>query len=65
VSGYREESSLDLRPTTQYLDIYEQIQQGQLADLTANDFEVALSLEKVISASLFSLDIDQDVFKIP
>ena len=65
VSGYREENSLELHPTTQYLDIYERIRQGQVTDLQANDFEVVLPLDKVISANLFSLDLDQDVFKIP
>jgi hypothetical protein len=65
VSGYREEGSLELRLTTQYLDIYERIRQGQMSHLKADDFEVALPLEKVVSANLFSLDIDQDVFKLP
>jgi hypothetical protein len=65
VSGYRDEQTLELRLTTQYLDAYEQIRQGVMTGLQANDFETVLPLRAVVSANFFALDIDQDIFKMP
>lgn len=65
LSGHRDEQTLELRLTTQYLDAYEQVRSGALPDLEAADFETVLPMEKVISANLFALEIDQNIFKMP
>ena len=65
ISGYREEENLSLKLTTQYLNVYDQINAGTIRGLKANDFEVVLPLEKVVSANLFELALDQDAFKMP
>lgn len=65
LSGYRKEDDLSLEFTTQYLDAYDQIEAGTIQSVEAEDFEVVLPLEKVISANLFELELDQDVFQIP
>lgn len=65
LSGYRKEDDLSLKFTTQYLDVYNRIDAGDIQSVKAKDFEVVLPLEKVVSANLFELDLDQDVFKIP
>lgn len=65
LSGYRDEQTLELRVTTQYLDAYDQVRAGALPGLKAADFETVLPMEKVISANLFALEIDQNIFKMP
>ncbi|CAN5841534.1 hypothetical protein BH23ACT11_BH23ACT11_23930 [soil metagenome] len=64
VSGYRDEQTLDLHLTTQYFEILEKVRSGTVYGLNANDFEVMLPLENVVSVGLFSLAIDQKLFKI-
>ena len=65
LTGYRREDDLSLEFTTQYLDAYDQVEAGTMRGLEAEDFEVILPLEKVVSGNLFELDIDQEVFKLP
>ena len=64
-SGYRDEQTLELKLTTQYSGVYERIEAGEYSDLQVEDFDTILPLEEVESANLFSLEIDQDLFKIP
>lgn len=64
LSGYRREDDLVLVRTTQYLNVYDRIKSGTIKGMEANDFEVVLPLEKVVSANLYELVLDQDVFKI-
>ncbi len=65
LSGYREEEDLSLRFTTQYLDAYDRVELGAIRNLKAEDFEVVLPFEKVVSANLFDLALGQDVFEMP
>lgn len=65
ISGYRKEDDLSLERTTQYLNVYDQINRGVIKGLKAREFEVVLPLEKVVSANLYELALDQDVFKMP
>lgn len=64
ISGYRKEEDLSLERTTQYLNVYDQINRGTIRGLKAEEFEVVLPLEKVVSANLFELVLGQDVFKV-
>jgi hypothetical protein len=64
VSGYRDEQTLELNLTTQYFEILEKVRNESIDGLKANDFEVMLPLENVVSVGLFSLAIDQQLFKI-
>ena len=50
--------------TTQYLDVYDRIQTGEIVGLEADDFETVLPLADVAYANLFSLDLGQDIFQI-
>ncbi len=65
VSGYRKEQDLSLERTTQYLNVYDQINRGVIQGMKAKEFEVVLPLEKVVSANLYELALDEDVFKMP
>lgn len=65
VSGYRDEKTLELWFTTQYIGIYQRLGGGAFEGLSAEDFEVAIPLDEVTSVGQFSLAIDQDLFKIP
>lgn len=63
VSGYRDEQNLGLELPTQYLDIYEKMRRGEVTEVQGEDFEFVISLDRVVSANVFSLDIDQHLFE--
>ena len=65
ISGYRDEQTLELHQTTQYVTVYESIRNGEIKNLQAKDFEIAVPLEQVVTAVLFSLDMSQDLFGMP
>ncbi len=65
LSGYRNEKTLELQFTTQYINVYQRIQSGAISGVDADDFEIAIPLDEVVSANLFSLEIDQQLFEIP
>ncbi len=65
LSGYRKEDNLSLELTTQYLNVYDQINKGTIKGLEAKEFEVVLPLEKVVSANLYELALDQEDFRMP
>lgn len=64
VSGYRDEKTLELRLTTQYLDAYDQVRKEKIPGMEAADFETVLPLKDVVSANLFELGLDQRTFKM-
>lgn len=64
VSGYRDEETKKLKLTTDYRDVYEAAFLEKHS-LSATDFAIVIRLEEIVSANLFSPEIDQEVFQIP
>ena len=64
ISGYRDTETLNWIATTQYADIYEKIEKGEI-DLSAEDFEIVIPTSEIVSVNLFALDLDQHLFEIP
>lgn len=64
ISGYREDKTLDWIATTTYDPIYSKIIDGEITDLVLSDFEVVIPTGEIVTANLFSTDIDQGQFKI-
>lgn len=64
LSGYRDEVTLTLKLTTQYLDVYAELR-SRGTPFDAADFEIVIAASEVVSANLFSLDIDQNAFQLP
>ncbi|MGH7556314.1 MAG: hypothetical protein ACREMD_00750 [Gemmatimonadota bacterium] len=64
VSGYRDPETKRLELTTRYQGVYE-TPFLEAHSLSATDFAVIIRLEEIVSANLFSTQIDQAVFQIP
>jgi hypothetical protein len=65
MSGYRDEKTVVWTPTTSYTDAYLEILKGQIPGLHSEDFEIVIPVSEIITANLFSFDIDQKTFTLP
>jgi hypothetical protein len=50
--------------TTQYLDVYETLEKDGAGELTATDFEIVIPVAEIVTANLYSLDLEQTAFSI-
>jgi hypothetical protein len=64
ISGYREEGKLRLHFTTDYTEVYEQVEAGMHPGVSIDDFEITIPVERVVTVNPFSLDIEQGLFDI-
>jgi hypothetical protein len=65
LSGYRGEKTLELRYTTYYADILDQVEEGEVQSIDTRDLEVVIPLEEITSLGPYSLNIPQDAFRLP
>lgn len=71
ISGYRREDTQELVFTTDYSPVYQRIEEeavpGQNPEerLSADDLEMVIPVDEIVSANLFSTNIDQDWFEMP
>lgn len=64
-SGYLHRRTLEPRFTSQYHPIYEEILRDEAASPDVFDFEIVIPLGNVSIVRLYSLDVDQTIFKMP
>ena len=64
LSGYRAQDSLQLRFTTDYTQAYEEVDAGMHPDVSIDDFEIIIPLDRVVTVNPFSLEIEQGLFDI-
>jgi hypothetical protein len=65
LSGFRDEQTLEVDYTTYYPDVLDRVDNGEIGGVQADDLEVVIPLNRVISLGPFSLDIPQEWFKVP
>ena len=71
ISGYREEETQELVFTTDYDRVYRRIEQKAVPGLrsdeqiSADDLQIVIPVEEILSANLFSTDIEQEWFELP
>ncbi len=64
ISGYRNPPQMTLTLTTDYAAVYEAINDGDAPEgLKASDFEVVIPTSEIVSANLYTPDIDRSIFR--
>jgi hypothetical protein len=51
--------------TTDYTAAYDEVEAGHLPDVSKEDLEILIPVERVVTIQPFSLDIEQSLFDIP
>lgn len=71
ISGYREEATQELVFTTDYERVYQRIEEeavpglGEDEQLRKEDLQMVIPVEEILSANLFSTEIEQEWFEKP
>jgi hypothetical protein len=65
ISGYREEATQELVFTTDYHRVYRRIDEADIPGLNADDLQMVIPVEEILSANFFSTDIEQEWFEMP
>jgi hypothetical protein len=71
ISGYRHEETQELVFTTDYSLVYQRIEEEAVPGLSpeerlsADDLEMVIPVDEIVSANLFSTNIDQEWFEMP
>jgi hypothetical protein len=64
ISGYREEKTQELVFTTDYDSVYRRIEKENIPGLGADDLQMVIPVEEILSVNLFSTDIEQEWFEM-
>jgi hypothetical protein len=62
-SGYLAEDTLKPHFTTFYGPVHDQIADGTITDLSLEDFEIVVPLDRMVVARPYSLDVDPSLFE--